>query len=109
MKLRTLFSVQPGTLASTVLLWAATAVLLAFAAAPYRAFQLWSFSILFGGLLLYRGRSSLVKTVAYLGFLLIWIDGGIRAFLRTIYGAEPKSTFVLESVANTHTSESFEY
>ncbi len=109
MKLRTLFSVQPGTLACTVLLWAATAVLLAFAAAPYRAFQLWSFSILFGGLLLYRGRSSLVKVVAYLGFLLIWIDGGIRAFLRTIYGAEPKSTFVLESVANTHTSESFEY
>ena len=84
-------------------------MLLAFAAAPYRAFQLWSFSILFGGLLLYRGRSSLAKIVAYLGFLLIWVDGGIRAFLRTIYGAEPKSTFVLESVANTHTSESFEY
>lgn len=109
-----LFTPQTSLLIRFVLMLAVCAVFLGFAAAPRRAFQLWSFVVPFALLWLSQaerrsGTASLLRGVAFVSFLLSVLDGGIRGFIREVYAADPMSGFVLESVANTNPSESLEF
>ena len=112
MKLRRPTLDRPRVTALTALL-ILTAVFLGFASAPRRAFQLWSFTLPFALAIPWIGARSLgakiLKTVVWLGFAATWVDGGVRGFLRQIYGSDPKSSFVVESVANTNPSEGAQY
>lgn len=50
-----------------------------------------------------------LRILAALGFLASYADAAVRGFIKHLYQAEPFSTFVLEAVANTSPSESFEF
>ena len=78
-----------------------------------RALQLWCFlfpaSLLF--LLSDYWRQLRIPARLLLGLTcaLSAIDTGIRGFLKDVYQSDILSGFVVESVANTHTSESLEF
>ena len=48
-----------------------------------------------------RCQQKVCLAAAVVGLLLAFIDAALRAFLYQTYSAEPMSTFVLESAANT--------
>lgn len=109
-----LFSPAKGLVLRLVLMLLASGVFLAFAAAPRRAFQLWSFVIPFALLWLVQAerrsfKATLLKCLAFLGFLFSVLDGGVRGFIRDVYSADPVSSFVLESVANTNSAEALDF
>lgn len=51
------------------------------------------------------GWQKVCLAAAVVGLLLAFIDAALRAFLYQTYSAEPMSTFVLESAANTNLDE----
>lgn len=51
------------------------------------------------------GWQKVCLSAAVVGLLLTFIDAALRAFLYQTYSAEPMSTFVLESAANTNLDE----
>lgn len=97
---------------------AVTAILL-FAAVPAKdAARLFGFAIPAGLLLLLipAVRSGAVRlkrrclgAFAFLGIFLALVDAGVRGFLNHAYGANPNSSFVIESIANTHAGEAEEF
>ena len=90
-----------------------SAAFLMYGVAGTRALQLWCFlfpaSILF--LLSDYWRQLRCPASLFLGLscALSAIDTGTRGFLKHVYQSDLLSGFVVESVANTHTSESLEY
>ena len=48
---------------------------------------------------------SICRAASWIGFAAVFADAGVRAFLLRTYEAEPMSTFVLESAANTNLTE----
>lgn len=112
--LERLFSPQKPMLLRLGLMLLALGGFLAFTAAPWRAFQLWSFCIPFALIWLSQAEqhskaAGCLKLIAFLGFSLSILDGGIRGFIRRVYSAEPASSFVIESVANTNSAESLDF
>lgn len=98
-------------------MWALFGITLAYlfvTAQPFRAVQIWSFTIPFGLLLLFMpqtakgGRIGIALTAA-IGFIPIWVESGLRGYLRYVHAADPKSEIVLEAIANTTPSESLEF
>ncbi len=79
------------------------------AAPPHRALQLWSFTILWGMVLLLGGGRLPWRILSLAGFLLSWADLAVRGFLWSVYEGDPRSSFVIESVANTNPSESLQF
>ena len=89
-------------------------LLLALAAFSWRrALQVWGLTFPFVLLLLLRipdGKPRFVaKALAWIGLTVSFLDIGVRGYLLHTYETDPGSSYVLESVANTTSSEGLEF
>ena len=78
-----------------------------------RALQVWGLTFPFVLLLLLRipdGKPRFVaKALAWIGLTVSFLDIGVRGYLLHTYETDPGSSYVLESVANTTSSEGLEF
>lgn len=89
-------------------------LLLALAAFSWRrALQIWGLTFPFVLLLLLRipdGKPRFAaKALAWIGLTVSFLDIGVRGYLLHTYETDPGSSYVLESVANTTSSEGLEF
>lgn len=113
-RLNFLWNPDASALKTMWALFGATLAYLFVTAPPFRAVQIWSFTIPFGLLLLAvsslpRGWRRTASFIAAIGFLPIWVESGVRGYLRYVHAAEPNSEIVLFAVANTTPGESIEF
>ena len=109
-----LWTPEARALRAVAALFALTVAYLAVTVPPFRAVQIWSFTIPFGLLLLLvpflrKAGRAVVGVLAMFGFLPVWVETGLRGYLKYVHAADPKSEIVLEAVANTTPSESLEF
>lgn len=106
-------SLSKETLGTLVGLLVVSALFLAYAVGGTRAAQLWCFLLPAAFFFMLTDRWSRLRSAAAwllgLSCVLSSLDTGIRGFLKQVYQSDLLSSFVVESLANTHTSESVEY
>lgn len=108
-----IFTTDRRVLATGLVLLLITLCLTLCAFSWRRALQVWGLTFPFVLLLWLRvpegGAQRLLRAVAWLGLTVSWLDIGVRGYLLRTYETDPGSSYVLESVANTHTSEGIEF
>lgn len=109
-----LWTPEARALRAVAALFALTVAYLAVGVHPFRAVQIWSFTIPFGLVLLLapflqRFGRTVVGVLALVGFVPVWMEAGLRSYLKYVHAADPKSEIVLEAIANTTPSESLEF